>query len=322
VHFIGLRLIRGFAAVGGAILCDGRVTLTRCTLSGNVATLRGGAVDSEFFFVANYCTFTGNSAADSGGAIYSADFTNAELRHCTLAGNNAAIGADLYTGDILQLDWCIVGSLTTVGPVSGQGNLVNTAVALAPLGDYGGPIPTMALLPGSVARNAATGSTATADQRGCPIVGVPDIGAYEAGNLHSYAAWNWETLPPAATPAERAAGADLDRDARTNLLEYATLTNGAVPNADALPEVRRSGTSPAVIEFPVRANALDLVYELERSHPGLGPWVSIAQVTPATNTIVSDPGVTVLVITPTLRFTDASVPGEGKVFYRLRVHLP
>ena len=47
----------------------------------------------------------------------------------------------------------------------------------------------MALLPGSPARNAATGSTAIADQRGFLIVGTPDIGAYEAGTFSNYNAF-------------------------------------------------------------------------------------------------------------------------------------
>jgi len=38
----------------------------------------------------------------------------------------------------------------------------------------------MALLPGSTALGAATASTATADQRGFPIVDTPDVGAYES----------------------------------------------------------------------------------------------------------------------------------------------
>ena len=62
----------------------------------------------------------------------------------------------------------------------------------------------MALLPGSPARNAATGSTVTSDQRGFPIVGTPDIGAYEAGTFTNYNAYIWETLPVTATVPQHA----------------------------------------------------------------------------------------------------------------------
>jgi predicted outer membrane repeat protein len=322
LHLIGLRLIRGYAQVGGAILCDGQLTLTRCTFSDNVATLRGGAVDSEYRCEAIQCTFTGNSAPSLGGAIYNAEFATMRLRQCTLAGNSAATGADVYNYESLFLDGCIVASLASIGTVTGSANLVNTPPGLAPLGDYGGPIPTMALLPDSPARNAATGSTATSDQRGFPIVGVPDIGAYEAGTLRSYAAWNWETLPATTTPVQRAPDADLDGDQRTNFLEYATLTDPAVQTTDALPRVTRTSGAPVSVEFSVRAGALDLIYELERSQPGVGPWAVIAQVNPASNTITSDPGVTPTVNLPTVRFSDATVSGKKMVFYRLRVRLP
>ena len=80
------------------------------------------------------------------------------------------------------------------GPVTGPSPL-SADPLLAPLGNYGGPTQTMALLPGSPARNAATGSTITSDQRGFPIVGTPDLGAYDAGTNTNYNAWAYESLP-------------------------------------------------------------------------------------------------------------------------------
>ena len=68
-----------------------------------------------------------------------------------------------------------------------------------------GPTQTLALLPGSPARNAATvlSPAITSDQRGFPIVGVPGIGAYEAGTLGAnFNACICETLP-ATTPDRR-----------------------------------------------------------------------------------------------------------------------
>ena len=69
-----------------------------------------------------------------------------------------------------------------------HGNIVGVAnVGLAPLGDYGGPTQTLALLAGSPAldhgSNAlATTAGLTTDQRGLARVfnGTVDIGAYEA----------------------------------------------------------------------------------------------------------------------------------------------
>jgi hypothetical protein len=61
-------------------------------------------------------------------------------------------------------------------------NLTNGTPLLAPLGNYGGPTPTMPPLPGSPAMDGCTnGTTFTTDQRGYPrVLGrAPDIGAVE-----------------------------------------------------------------------------------------------------------------------------------------------
>ena len=65
-----------------------------------------------------------------------------------------------------------------------NGNIVFTSLAslgLAPLGSYGGPIETIALLPGSAAigKGAAVGGVTT-DQRGFPLDSPPDIGAFQS----------------------------------------------------------------------------------------------------------------------------------------------
>ena len=84
---------------------------------------------------------------------------------------------------------------------------------LSELGNYGGATRTIPLLPGSPARDASVGSTAIADQRGFPIVGNADLGAYEFGNLvQNYEAWALETLPSFLTVAQRSATFDLDDD--------------------------------------------------------------------------------------------------------------
>jgi hypothetical protein len=67
-------------------------------------------------------------------------------------------------------------------PDSGStNNLVGGVPLLAPLGDYGGPTPTMALLPGSPAIGGGTANGAPAtDQRGQPRSGRIDIGAFQS----------------------------------------------------------------------------------------------------------------------------------------------
>jgi len=62
-------------------------------------------------------------------------------------------------------------------------NILGVNPLLAPLGNYGGPTQTMALLPGSPAIDAGSSAyenSSKTDQRGEPIVGAPDIGAFES----------------------------------------------------------------------------------------------------------------------------------------------
>src|SRR5262249_17195519 len=61
-------------------------------------------------------------------------------------------------------------------------NLLGVNPMLSPLGDYGGPTPTMALLPGSpaIGRGASGAGIPTTDQRGLPLdFPNPDIGAFQ-----------------------------------------------------------------------------------------------------------------------------------------------
>ena len=64
------------------------------------------------------------------------------------------------------------------------GNIVLTTLdglGLSPLGSYGGPTPTIALLPGSPALEAGEAVTGVStDQRGLPLDSPVDIGAYQA----------------------------------------------------------------------------------------------------------------------------------------------
>ena len=92
------------------------------------------------------------------------------------------------------------GTLNDSGP-----DAITAAPLLAPLGNYGGPTQTMALQPGSPARNTATvlAPAITSDQRGFPIVGIPDIGAYEAGTLTATTRGSTRRSPPAPRKTPR-----------------------------------------------------------------------------------------------------------------------
>ena len=193
---------------------------------------------------------------------------------------------------------------------------------LAPLAAYGGPTPTLALLLTSPARNAAVGSLATGDQRGFPIVGVPDLGAYEAGTLLDYDAWVWETFPTNAMPAQRLASADYDGDGRLNATEYATLTSGSVSNAGpALVFTRNAAGTVGTNRFAIRASATDLLYQLARGTT-VTNVTNIVQLNPATlTTNTYGPGLTLSSSNSTLTVTDTNLAGRPQLFYQLKVLL-
>jgi hypothetical protein len=196
---------------GGGLDNGGTANLTNCTISGNSANyLRGGGLFNSGTATLTDCTISGNSANYGGGLENY--FGTATLTGCTVSGNSANYGGGLenYFGTATLTDTIVAGNTSPSGPndvggpssVSGSNNLIGTGgsgglqngvngnivltslagLGLAPLGDYGGPTQTMALLPGGLAIAAGTAvSGVTADQRGVPLDSPnPDIGAFQS----------------------------------------------------------------------------------------------------------------------------------------------
>lgn len=283
----------GSGANGGAILNDGTTALERCTLTGNsAATGSGGAILNSAGALMSLlqCTLAGNAAATNGGGGAILNYSNLTLTHCTVSANTAAYGGGIYNqsgGQALTLTHCLIAANTASnnGPdiYKNNGTVIATGVnfigntadsslnsgpalltgnaLLAPLGHYGGPTQTMALKPASPARNAATGSPITTDQRGKPIVGVADLGAYEAGTMNLYSSWSWENLGAAPAP-----NGDPDGDQRTNFFEYATLSDPNTQNHEAIPLATLNPTAWKFrITMKVRRSTEDLVYQITRN---------------------------------------------------------
>ena len=131
---------------------------------------------------------SGNAAKTAGGlAAYGGTST---LTDTIVAGNTDPSGGP---SDIGTLKGTVSGSYNLIGTggsgglTSGVGgNIVSVASPLlAPLGDYGGPTLTFALLPGSPAIGNGTAIPGiTTDQRGLPLnLPVPDIGAFQTNPL-------------------------------------------------------------------------------------------------------------------------------------------
>ncbi len=206
------------AAYGGGACNYGRasyLTLTGCIVSGNISDGSGGGVFNGSTVNLTDCTLSDNTAGTSGGGVYNPG--TATLTACTLSGNSASQAAGLsnptgygYTAKAALTDTIVAGN--TGGDIGGRdvsgsynligtggsgglangvdGNIVLTTLAglgLAPLGNYGGPTQTIALLPGSpsigagvIADYPGTSTPITTDQRGEPLDSPnPDIGAFQ-----------------------------------------------------------------------------------------------------------------------------------------------
>jgi hypothetical protein len=189
-----LTLINGNVGTGqdgGGIYNLGNLTVNQCTVYANYApSLLGGGLGGGIYnlgnLTVNQCTVTGN-AAYNGGGLGSSSPGTVNLNQSTLSGNSTSsgqAGGGIYnSGASFIISNSIVDGGTSGGGLTLSGvNLINGTSLLAPLGNYGGPTPTMPPLPGSPAIDACTNGTAFAtDQRGFPrIVGLfPDIGAVE-----------------------------------------------------------------------------------------------------------------------------------------------
>ena len=194
---------------------------------GGTATKAGLGVDNAASFSCTECTFVGNTANNGDGSTKGAGAvvhqSTGRFSHCTFTANlgtvpGAGTGITLSNAHVTLTD-CILANngtdivgtfppytLTLVGTniipvaldngggplisgsVNGTGTRLTSDPMLGALASNGGPTQTVALLAGSPAINAATGPAVTADQRGLPIVGAADIGAFEVqtGGVFSF----------------------------------------------------------------------------------------------------------------------------------------
>lgn len=195
---------------GGGITNGGSLTLLASTISGNTTNGSAGGISNgdTGTMTATNCTISGNSSVVGGGAI-EAPFAGSQisLTNCTISGNaDKSFVAAIVSNGTLRITASILdnpsGNLVNLDrlnrPISGGHNLfsddphvpldrssdrINIDPLLAPLGHYGGPTETVALLPGSPAIDTGvTLAGVTTDERGVarPQGAAPDIGAFES----------------------------------------------------------------------------------------------------------------------------------------------
>jgi hypothetical protein len=220
---VGLTITNGkadSANPSGGVANYGTVALTDCAISGNLSTT-GGGVYNDGTATLTDCTISGNSAETAGG-IENAKSSSLSLVACTVSNNlidfpsgggvnnngTATLTDTIVAGNYDGTEFANGSEVPTdiIGTVSGTYNLIGiggsgglsngsnhnivlsslTSLGLAPLGNYGGPTQTMALLPGSAAIGAGTASASgvsipSTDQRGLKLDHPnPDIGAFQS----------------------------------------------------------------------------------------------------------------------------------------------
>jgi hypothetical protein len=174
---------------GGGVRNDGTAKLTNCTITGNSSNVGAGVYNYGMAMLID-CTISGNRASDGGGGVYNYSSATATLTDTIVAGNTGPSSAASDIAGTVTGSHNLIGTGGSGGLKSGQnGNIVMTSLTglgLAPLGNYGGPTQTMALLPGSAAigKGIAVSGVAT-DQRGFSLDSPIDIGAFQFHSSNS-----------------------------------------------------------------------------------------------------------------------------------------
>ncbi|HVF66557.1 MAG TPA: Ig-like domain-containing protein [Pyrinomonadaceae bacterium] len=167
-------------AGGVGVFSGGALTMNNCTVSGNHALLLAGGIKNEGALTLSGCTVSDNrtdSTPTRGQGIGSYSSTTV-IRNTVVVGNSSGRPEmeGLYTsegynviGDITDDTQNPPAQIAVITPAPGTADQIGVsaaAVNLGPLQNNGGPTPTHALLPGSIAVDAGHSFGLTTDQRG------------------------------------------------------------------------------------------------------------------------------------------------------------
>jgi predicted outer membrane repeat protein len=185
---------------------SGTATVNNSTFSNNSAVGNGAGIYNGGLLTVNNSTFSNNSA-DYGGGIYSDGLLT--VNNSTFSNNSANYGGGIFNYYMLNLtntlivnsssggncaNYSVYGFYNVAGvnystdnTCPGLTQVTSAQLNLGALADNGGPTQTIALLPGSVAIDAAldctdyNGNMIATDQRGVarPQGAACDVGAFE-----------------------------------------------------------------------------------------------------------------------------------------------
>jgi hypothetical protein len=101
----GLRITGGHYFLGGGIYNQGDLTVSACTIAGNIADISGGGIYNQENLTVSACTIMGNTASDGGGIFQYQDGT-LTLDHTHVLANFASRGGGIYVffGTVTFLD--------------------------------------------------------------------------------------------------------------------------------------------------------------------------------------------------------------------------
>ena len=175
---------------GGGMFLDGTTIAVNTTVAGNACGglgNGGGAFKNSGTLTLRSCTVADNEAGGGtgrGGGIY--NFSGSFLLINSIVATNSAPGGgfDLWGPYTVNGNNVVILSNSPATVPAGANAPLAGDPRLGPLGDHGGPTRTMPLRNGSVALDAAVGSSPDTDQRGQDRgpFGPADLGAYEAGD--------------------------------------------------------------------------------------------------------------------------------------------
>ena len=181
--------ITGAMAIGGGVHnAGGTVDIVYSTISGNASAFNAGGIANAGTMTVTGSTVAMNSSANFGGGIGQAPgATTLTLRSSIVALNtapNRGPDVDVAAGAYVSGGYNLVGRDDAgVFPASAtdvEGSAASPVdPVLGPLQDNGGPTMTHALLCGSPAIDSGDPALTGPDQRGEPLLGLPDMGAFE-----------------------------------------------------------------------------------------------------------------------------------------------
>jgi hypothetical protein len=165
----------GAGGIGGGIYVGaGTLEVTSATIAFNAAEASMGGAGGTGMPPGN----PGIGLFGQSGGVHNAGGTLNALN--TIFGDNTATIAPDFSGSIASLGYNLIGN-SSGGSGYAATDLLDVNPLLGPLQDNGGPIQTIALLPGSPAINAGDpNQLGVADQRGVIRAGGVNIGTYQA----------------------------------------------------------------------------------------------------------------------------------------------